>query len=519
MGTPTLPFIQRRVLQGAVALCVVAVIGLAFYFGFRNSAVHANDRERQHSAEVAEADAISVKTVRPTIDPHYQITVSRPADVQAYYSGETGGTDIEARVAGKVKTIKVAAGSHVEKDQLLLTIAVPDLDAEEKTKENFVRQRDREVHLAQAKVEAANAAVNTALANVEEKKTLLRQAKAVTTFRSLYFDRMEALLAKNAIDKNVRDEAQKDLEVARAAEIASEAARIKAESEVEDARANVKCAEAEVARARELVEVARADAEKARALANFAKVKAPYRGTVVRRKVDPGSFVQNASTGHPTPLLCLQRTDIVSVVMRVPDTYAPFVSSQTEAIIELDSLPGLKIHGRVTRFPRSLVTAAHDRTMPVEVDLWNGSPEEYKQFVANPENLTDLKEGPLPILPEFTGKDSLERSHALMPGMYAHMTLVLKDFGRTALIPSNAVVRRGGRAYLFVVRDGKAHLMPVQLQMDDGNLAKVVRLRDNGKVAGELSADEQIIVSNQEELTEGQAVSAVPANAGAENSQ
>jgi hypothetical protein len=55
--------------------------------------------------------------------------------------------------------------------------------------------------------------------------------------------------------------------------------------------------------------------------------------------------------------------------------------------------------------------------------------------------------------------------------------------------------------------------------MDDGNLAKVVRLGDNGKVAGELSPDEQIIVSNQEELNEGQAVTAVPVTAGSESTR
>jgi hypothetical protein len=208
-------------------------------------------------------------------------------------------------------------------------------------------------------------------------------------------------------------------------------------------------------------------------------------------------------------------------MMRVPDNYAPYVTHDTEAVIEVDS-PPLKIKGRVTRCPPSLVTAAYDRTRPVWVDLWNGTAKEFKEFMANPDNLTDLKKGHNGkvgeiVLPELTDPNAVHRS--LMPGEYAHMTLVLKDFGRTHLIPSNAVIRRGGRAYVFVVRDDKAHLIPVQLQMDDGNLAKVARLGSNGKVTGELTAEEQVIVSNQEELTEGQPVTAVPANAAAESSQ
>ena len=501
MSTST---IQRWKLQAGLAAIVTVAVTLTVYFVVRGHVAKANDKE--NSGEPPSWTSISVKTVKPQLDRNYQITTNRPADVEAYYR-----TEIEARVAGKVKYIRVAAGSSVERDQLLLKIEVPDLEAEEEAKGNFVHRRESELVLAGVRVEAARAAVNTAMANVEEKKTLLRQAKAQTTFRTLQFERMEALLLKNAIDKNVHDEAEKNLEVARASELAAEAARIKAESEVEDARAGIKVAEAEVSRAKQLIDVARSDHDKAKALTDFARVKAPWAGTVVSRKVDPGSFVQNASTGHPTPVIALERTDIVTVVMRVPDNYSSFVTKDTEAILELDSLPGLKIHGRVTRFPRSQVTAAHDRTMRVEVDLWNGTADEFKRFCANPDNLRDLKDGPLPILPEVSGNDPLKHHRVIMPGMYGRMTLVLKSFGKTYLIPSQAVFRHGGRAYVYVVEDGKAHMIPVQLQLDDGNLAKVVRLGENGEVIGDLKGSEEVIISNQEELTEGQPVLAVPA--------
>ena len=244
---------------------------------------------------------------------------------------------------------------------------------------------------------------------------------------------------------------------------------------------------------------------------NYAKIRAPFRGTIVSRKVDPGSFVQNASTGHPTPVLSIARTDIVTVVMRVPDNYAPFVGENTQAVVELDALPGLQFHGRVTRFSPSLMTAAHDRTMRVEVDLWNRTPEEHKQAIANPAFTEDLKDGPFPILPQVTGTDPLHRPRALLPGMYGRMTLVLKTFENTYLIPSQAIIRQGGRSYLYVVEEDKAHLTPVQVQLDDGTLAKVERLGPNGDVVGSLTGREQIIISNQEELTEASRCSQYPA--------
>jgi hypothetical protein len=144
------------------------------------------------------------------------------------------------------------------------------------------------------------------------------------------------------------------------------------------------------------------------------------------------------------------------------------------------------------------------------VDLWNGPAGEYKAFFADPKNLADLKEGPLPLVPEVTGKDPLGRSQHLMADMYGKMTLILQTFGDTYLIPSQAILREGGRTCLYLVEEGKAHRVPVAVQVDDGNLAKVERLGEHGEVLGDLTGKEVVIVSNQEELTEGQPVRPAP---------
>src|SRR5262249_50872664 len=151
---------------------------------------------------------------------------------------------------------------------------------------------------------------------------------------------------------------------------------------------------------------------------------------------------------------------------------------------------GIKIRGKVTRFSSSLITDAHDRTMRVEVDLWNGTAEEFRKFAADPAHLADLKEGPLPLVPQITGKDPLRRPTQLMAGMYGNMTLILKSFSHTKLIPSQAVRRQGGRTYIYVVKDGEAHMIPVELQVDDGRLAKVALVDDEGEVTGNLTGDE-----------------------------
>ena len=63
--------------------------------------------------------------------------------------------------------------------------------------------------------------------------------------------------------------------------------------------------------------------------------------------------------------------------------------------------------------------------MRVEVDLWNGTSSEYQKFIDNPNYAADLKDGPLPLMPHFMGKNNLNRSTHLLPGMYGQMTLEL----------------------------------------------------------------------------------------------
>ena len=373
-----------------------------------------------------------------------------------------------------------------------------------------VIQREEEAKLARAKVKAAEAAVETAKANADEKQALLRQAKAEKLYAGSSTTASPACAGRMRSTKTWWTKRRETWSSPKRPRWRPRESILKAQSQIIDAKANLDVAKAEVKQREQLIKVAEADEKKAAALCEFANVKAPFRGDVVNRKVDPGSFVQNASTGHPTPILTLERTDIVTVVMRVPDNYAPFVSPGTDAIIELDALPGLKIQGKVTRFAPSLVTAAHDRTMRVEVDLWNGTSSEYQKFIDDQKHDADRKDGPLPLLPQFVGKNNLSRSTHLLPGMYGQMTLELRTFADTQLIPTQSIVRQGGRAYIYVVGDGKAHLIPVQVQVDDGTLAKVELLGANGEVIGDLSTNEEVVVTNQEELTEGQPLKTTP---------
>ncbi|MSR51442.1 MAG: HlyD family efflux transporter periplasmic adaptor subunit [Gemmataceae bacterium] len=241
-------------------------------------------------------------------------------------------------------------------------------------------------------------------------------------------------------------------------------------------------------------------------LQNRLIIKAPFDGVIATRSVDPGTFVPSAAIVPGSPaLLVIEKTDIVTVSMQVPDSFVAYVSIDTEAEIRMDSFPGRALKCKLSRLAPSLNAA--DRTLRVEVDLYNGTEAEHRAFLAKAmlNSQADLKSRKLPVFPTGLEANGAAR---LLPGMYGRMRLNLREFKNTALIPSGAIVRLGGVPYLYRVDSGVAHRARVSIELDGGTLARVFWLeRENGKdISRELNPNEEIILSNQGELEEGTAV-------------
>src|SRR5438552_18818588 len=120
---------------------------------------------------------------------------------------------------------------------------------------------------------------------------------------------------------------------ARAAYLGEQVAVKKAKADWQEAKANLEAAIADVTLKQALIEVARRDRDRAQAQAEFARMRAPFDGEIIKRDVYPGSFVQSSATARTEPLLVVARTDIVTVSMKVPDSFAPLVSKNIEADI------------------------------------------------------------------------------------------------------------------------------------------------------------------------------------------
>jgi multidrug resistance efflux pump len=416
----------------------------------------------------------------------------------------------------------VAIGDNVQKGQELLRVEVPDLKAEVDQKNALIRQREREKALSEKMREVAQEAVTTAQINVKLRQAMLVAAEAELEAKNTMHERFQRLTRLDAANQAIEVQTKKEAEAARASKVAAEVAVEKANSDLKEASAKFAAADSDVKLKDALIDVAKSDLKRATAMYNLSVLDAPFKGKITQRNVDPGSFVQNATTARARPLLALERIDIVTVYAKLPDTYARYVTPGTEAVIYMRDRPGLAFHGKVTRFSDSLQNPQHDRTMRVEVDLFNGPAAEYQRFLAEekaaPRPYADLKntlraartgrpEDKLPELPVVKGRAGADEPDQLIPGMYGRMRLLLRTYRNVYLIPSYALVNEGGKSYLYLVKDGVAQRAEVRVRADNGKMARVALVSEDGG-ARRLSGDEEIVASNQGELSDGQAVKA-----------
>ena len=455
----------------------------------------------------AGAGADSVKTVRPKLDPDFKVIASNPGYVNAYYR-----VDLEAQVPGVVEKLTKDIGDPVKKGEEVLKLSVPDLAADVKVKDAIIADKRDELTVAQSQKELADAAIKAAQAVVKEMTENVVVAADDAEYRATRARRFETLVGESAAIKDVASETLAESKKAQAAVVGAQASVERAQTEVAEATAKLGAARADLKLQQAEIDQAIAERDKAQAMLDFASLKAPFDGVVVRRLVDPGSFVSNSSAGHSDALLTLERTDILTVVGNFPDVYAPYINNGTEVLLEMSELPGVVIHGKVTRYAPTLQTASSDRTMRVEVDLYNGSAEEYQKFMKTTAVTREgLKGGELPLFPAVTVTSGSKKVQ-LLPGMYGDMKLVLKNFKNAELLPSSAVFSRGGVRYVFLVRDGKAVLTHVDVQAENGTLDKVLvsETKDGEEVWRELLPTDEVVNSNQGELRDGQEIKTVP---------
>jgi multidrug efflux pump subunit AcrA (membrane-fusion protein) len=464
----------------------------------------AESQARPAAQEARELRAVEV--VQPRKNDHFVISVEEIATVRPYYRA-----DLRARVAGDVGYIQKNINDQVKKDERLVEIEVPDLVAEVKAKQAVIQQRSREIELAQKQWQIAVAAEKVAQATVGQRQADQRSAEATASYRKLRLDRFTQLAKSGGVVESVVEEEERDYLAAQAAADGAAEAVNKAEADYAQSKVNSDAAKSEIDLQKAMYDVADRDKKMAEAMLGYATIDAPFDGVIVERNTNPGDFIQNATTAQTPPLISVARVDLVTISMEVPDGFAPYVSRGAEAEFRVGDLFA---RGKVTRYSPSI--ESKDRTMHVEVDLFNGTTQaEYDRFVQEHKATWPQErkgaDDPFPIRPEFTGKLVGGGHYPLLPGMVGTMRLFLQKFDNVFLVPSQSVFIRAGRTFIAQVVDGKVKITEVQVQADDTMLSKVLLVNYKSTPNGDepiftdLTGNEQIALDGRE-LKEGETV-------------
>ena len=94
------------------------------------------------------------------------------------------------------------------------------------------------------------------------------------------------------------------------------------------------------------------------------------------------------------------------------------------------------------------------------------------------DNQVDTSTGTVRFRGEFENRDL-----ALFPNQFVNARLLVRTLRHQLLVPTEAVQHNGVNAFVYVMRDGAAHLQPVTEIATEGNNASVSGLKGGDFVA------------------------------------
>ena len=359
------------------------------------------------SARSAERAVLRVEVLVPRVGAEMRALVL-PGSVRPLEE-----TVVYSRANGYLRRWVVDLGDHVEQDQLLAELETPELDQE----------------IAQARADIAQAEARVV------------QAEASNAFARSDLRRYEQLAPAGIASRADLDQRQ--------------------------AAATVGVSNVDVARA--AVVSQRANLQRLLRMKSFARVLAPFAGTVTARMVDRGALV---TAGAATPMFRIAANDPARVFLQVPQDVAPSVRAGVAARVTVREYAGRVFEGQVTRSAGSLDPAT--RTMNTEIR------------VPNPDG-------------------------ALLAGMYAEVSLSLPLPHRVFELPATALLSDASGLHVATVTDaGTIHLVPVVVERDTGATVQI---------STGLTGTERVVRLATAGMLEGMPIDAVSASTGSQRAR
>jgi membrane fusion protein (multidrug efflux system) len=161
-------------------------------------------------------------------------------------------------------------------------------------------------------------------------------------------------------------------------------------------------------------------------------------------------------------ILSLHDVETVRTLIEVVEKDVPLVRIGQKAEVRAEAYPDRVFEGTVTRIVQALNRAT--RTMTVEVDLPN-------------------------------------KDHMLKGGMFARVEVLVGKHARAVQIPIDAVSRLEDVQYVYIVRDGQAQRVEVEIGLRDENRVEITK---------GLNGSEEVIVSGKDLVHDGTPVQTQP---------
>jgi RND family efflux transporter MFP subunit len=383
-----------------VLAIVLSAVALAAVFLFGYLPRHRAQRSLAASTAAAATDAPHVDVIHPRVESNVR-TLSLPGNLQA---PET--TAVYARATGYVRRWLVDIGDKVTQGQLLAEIDTPDLDQQ----------------LQQSR------------ATLGQMKASLEQAAANERYAAITARRYQELLAQHFVSQQ----------------------------DVDQTRAQADVGVANVHAAQSAIAAQSANVRQLEQLKAFARVTAPFAGSITERHIDRGTLVTPGSASGK-PLYTIAISNPLDVIVKVPQPFASGIAVGAAVKVRARQYPGREFPGTITRFSGALDPAT--RTLTVEAQVANDKGE-------------------------------------LFPGAYADVSFPAGLAHGITVIPVSAlVVDAQGVRVATVDANSKAHFLPVKIGRDQGQDVEIV----DG-----LTGKENVIATPAGNLVEGTSVKVNP---------
>jgi RND family efflux transporter MFP subunit len=372
-------------------------------------------------------DVTTAQAVARQIPTYFEATGNLASDEQ---------TDVAPAIGGKIVEVNFDVGSYVAKGSVLVRLD----------------DRDARIRLdtAQAQLEQQRKAVDTAIAALRQAQVRLG-VRDGETFNIETFSQVKSVRANLELAEKELTRSQRLLEsgdISRSAVDQRRAQRDALLGQLDEARSNaavavraINSAEAQVTAARSGVATAATQVDQARKALTDTVIYSPISGHVAERVADVGEFITPSAPN--TKIATIVRTSSLRLKIDVPEHSIGMVATGQAISLQTSAYPDRNFAGTVVRILPSLNAQA--RTLTVEAEVPNG--------------------------------DGL-----LRPGQFATVRITQSKPDNAVMVPTRAVKTENDVNKVYVIKDGAARELIVQVGLLEGESIQVKQGVNEGDV-------------------------------------